>query len=120
MAEYDRARALALRLITRKGSAITVLEVQDAQPNMPQQPWRLGEPTLAEHASVAVFLDASELDINGVQEGQQAALIPAQGLALRLDAKYMIKRGSEVWEIEKLMFLKPGDQDILYTAVLKR
>lgn len=128
MAEYDAQIASALRLITKKGRAITLRRdggtvlVDAARPE-------LGfTASTTDYATVGVFLLFNSKEINGttVLEGDQTVLIPASGLAITPGVSDKLFDGSTVetttpvWKIAKVQTQKPGSQEIMHELQIRQ
>ena len=128
MAEYDAQIASALRLITKKGRAITLRRdggtvlVDAARPE-------LGfTASTTDHATVGVFLLFNTKEINGttVLEGDQTVLVPASGLTItpgvsdKLYDGATVETTTPVWKIAKVQTQKPGSQEIMHELQIRQ
>jgi hypothetical protein len=124
---HDNAVATALRLIRKHGRTITVTKGSDT-PTSAAQPWRGSDDeyttTLADsrvetkgvfvHPSSVSdfgFLETSEFSLH--KRGTKLCLVAASGLA-DLSSHEGIQDGDELWRIENIHVLKPGDTIIMY------
>ena len=145
MGEYDSARALALRLIKKKGRAsVTIKRVGEGTPSDPDRPWKpdggdAADVTLATGLH-AVFLDPVEA--RGSQ-GQFSFAVYLRGGADAVDSiapnatmiayfaaaemptgvtiepGHLVEQGGRRYSVLEVNELKPGEDAILYTVSLK-
>lgn len=145
MGEYDSARALALRLIKKKGrSGVTIKKVGEGTPSDPDRPWKPDGGT-AEDVTLAtglhgVFLDPVEA--RGSQ-GQFSFAVYLRGgsdavdsiapnathivyiaaaelpTGVTIEPGYLIEQGSRRYSVLEVNELKPGEDPILYTISVK-
>jgi hypothetical protein len=122
MAEYDSSRALALRLITKKGELSTIQRRADTVPDS-SEPWNR---TAAETAYQvrAVWLEAEigrELG-TVVEAGDQIVYVPASGLAITPAAAtdQIVRADGSRWSITHVRTLKPGAQLVMHELVVRQ
>jgi hypothetical protein len=121
MAQYDKAIALALKLITKYGTSIKVRRITDAVAD-PTKPWRVTGQTAVDATGVGVFLDYEQKAVDGetILRGDQKVLIAASGLTVAPAPKDRIVRGTEVWDVVSVQPLKPGDQIVMYEVQVRQ
>lgn len=125
--DYARAQALALKLITKNGKAITFQRL-DATPAEADKPWKgPGEPVVAAtfdtvavslpHASL-VDLGFNTVDDELMKRTEQVLLVP--GGATDLEAFTNTLEAGVRWRIEWVRTLKPATVTVLYAFGVKR
>ncbi|MEE8518140.1 MAG: hypothetical protein V3S98_03330 [Dehalococcoidia bacterium] len=121
MADFVALAATALRLITANGRAISIRKVTTAAPPDAAKPWEPGSESVADTATIGVFLDTERSFISGglIPTDQSILLIAADGLAVTPINKDRIVDGSDVWEITNVETLKPGAIVLLYELMVK-
>lgn len=124
MTEYTSARALALRLITKKGQPVTIKRFADPAPVDPDIPWRVGAGTLEEFHTVGLVLDFRPDQVEGYafQRGDKLCLIPAQGLntvLLDTDIVHLDATGED-WAIIQPSRIYPAAEDVLFQNYVRR
>ena len=121
MADFAALAATALRLITANGRAISIRKVTTAAPPDADKPWEPGSESVADTATIGVFLDTERSFITGelLPTDQSTLLIAADGLAVTPLNKDRIVDGSEIWEITNVATLQPGDTVLLYELMVK-
>lgn len=126
MGEYDSALAIALRLIKKKGRAVTLRQFSDAPVPDANRPWRVGQPTTTELSGYAVLLDfgsVGERYMPGteVQVGDKLVLMPASGLAATPQLRDVLVFGAEEpWAIVTVQTLEPGGVPVLHSMQVRR
>ena len=133
MAGYDGARALAARLISKKGRPASLERLRQAAPVGLDKPWRKGNSateTLGPFPAVFLNYSATTQDspfaqygMNvgklSVPEAREQVYLAASAVAVRpkpLDVVVDGRRRLDVLEVE---VLAPGDADILYVLYVK-
>lgn len=125
--DYARAQALALKLITKNGKAITFQRL-DATVADPNKPWKgAGEPTVAQsvntvavslpHASL-VDLGFNSVDDELLKRTEQVLLVP--GGATDLEPFTNVLDQGVRWGVTWVRTLKPADVTVLYAFGVKR
>lgn len=122
MGAYDSAIALAKRLITKKGAAISLRRYTDGTPADPAKPWQPGARTHVDYPTHGAFLEYQKNDIDGteVKAGDQQVYVAASDLAVAPAGSDVILRGSEVWTIKNISELKPADDPVLYVFQVRQ
>lgn len=84
MGEYDKARATALRLITKKANnkVCYVVRMNRGVSPDPSKPWRVGNPDYTSYPCVAVMFsyEVDRIERDQVLKTDRKVLIPASGL----------------------------------------
>jgi len=126
MAEYDKALALALRLITKKGRACSIRQAADPTVADADKPWRATKAAPTDIPAVCVLLPWGTmgdkyLPGTEVQVGDQLAFIPASGLTAGPELRDTLVFGSEKpWAVVARDVLAPDGVPILYTMQVRR
>lgn len=126
MGEYDSALALALRLIKKKGRAVTLRQFSDAPVPDVSKPWRVGQATPTDVPAHGVLLDfggVGEHYMPGteIQVGDKLVLMPASGLAVRPQLRDTLQFGAEEpWAIVTVQTLEPGGVAVLHSMQVRR
>jgi hypothetical protein len=122
VAQYDNARALALKLITKFGEISNIQRRADTIPDS-TEPWNR---TAAETAYQvrAVWLEAEiGRDLGTVVEaGDQIVYVPASGLAITPTAAtdQIVRADGSRWSITHVRTLKPGTQYVMHELVVRQ
>lgn len=122
MGGYTKARALALRLIGKKGRAIQVRRIENAAPAEPGKPWSKGRDS-SDHATTGVFLAYKQKRQEGasIKVADQEVLIPAADLDFVPTTKdKIIDTNGSVWNIVGVDPLQPGDEAVVFTVQVRR
>lgn len=128
MARFDRAIALANRLITKNGSTVVLRRYTDGAPPDPAKPWRVGAATTQDYSADVVFLPlGSENNVDGTENyvfdenthktQTRAYMAPKVSVRPRLTDR--IIDGSREWEIVDIRVLEPNGQDVLYELIVR-
>lgn len=124
MTEYTSARALALRLIGKKGQPVTIKRYADPAPADPAMPWRVGAGAVTEYPTVGIVLDFRPDQVEGYayQRGDKLCLIPAQGLSIvLLDTDIIhVDATDEDWAIIQPSRIYPANEDVLFQNYVRR
>lgn len=126
MGEYDSALNLALRLIQKKGRAVTLRQFSDAPVPDVNRPWRVGQPTSTDLPGYAVLLDfgsVGERYMPGteIQVGDKLVLMPAKDLAVTPQLRDVLVFGTEEpWAIVTVQTLEPGGVPVLHSIQVRR
>lgn len=126
MGEYDSALALALRLIKKKGRAVTLRQYGDAPVPDVNKPWRVGQATPTDLPAYGVLLDFGDMGEHympgtEVQVGDKLVLMPASGLAVRPQLRDTLQFGAEdPWAIVTVQTLEPGGVPVLHSMQVRR
>jgi hypothetical protein len=122
VAQYDNARALALRLITKFGELSTIQRRSDTIPDS-TEPWNR---TAAEtgYQVRAVWLEAElgrELG-TVVEAGDQIVYVAASGLAITPTAAtdQIVRADGTRFSITHVRQLKPGAQYVMFELVVRQ
>lgn len=125
MAEFDSSIALAKRLITKKGEAVTLRRFSEPTAN-PSKPWKPTSPSTASEDQTAVsmvFLNFDSLgreplqfeDGTQVKSGDKRVLVAALGLTFAPSLGQVILRGDgSKWLIKTCRALNPNGRDIVF------
>lgn len=128
MAEYDSARALAERLIAKKGRALSIRLVTDTAltPDPDPRPWQPPASQVAEAILnvKGVILDARRMFFEGtlIKIVEKKAYIAVQNTGaadVAISKKDVLVDGTREYRIETLELLAPGDQAVLYILELR-
>lgn len=128
MAEYDSARALAERLIDKKGRPLTLRKVTDTvdTPDADPRPWVPAASQVAEVSLTVrgVVLDAKRTFFDGslikiVDKLAYIAVKDTGAADITINKKDVITDGAREYRIEELELLAPGSQDVLYILGLR-
>lgn len=130
MGEYDSARALALRLIAKKGRAVLLVRFKDGAPSDSKTPWRPNESEKISYTVSAVIgsFGAERPDGRRRSVGDKLITIAASDPGLSPpDKPIMVPRehdaiefDGEVWMLLNVVEVSPGDQDVIYQALVRR
>lgn len=126
MGEYDSALALALKLIKKKGRAVTLRQFSDAPVGDVNKPWRVGQPTPTNLPAFAVLLDFGAIGEHympgtEVQVGDRLVLMPASDLAATPQLRDVLVFGAEEpWAIVTVQTLEPGGVPVLHSMQVRR
>lgn len=123
MTEYTRARALAKRLIQKKGRAVKIRVITNDAPADANKPWERGR-TPADFPVHAVFVKFETKPIQGtpVRAGDQEVLIYAEdGIDFIITVKdKLIDSDLSVWNIVHTEPLQPGGELVMQTIWVRR
>lgn len=127
MGRFDRAAALAQRLIDLNGESAT-LTVFASQPQDPDRPWLSGDSADAAVPVRAVFLNYNTQDAgrtyapgSEIHRDDRKVLIAAEGLTLDPSLQGNITRADgTVFRIVKIRVLDPAGQRILFELQARR
>lgn len=121
MAEYDNFVSLAKRLIDKKGRTITIRRNTSATPRDASKPWLGNTISYTDYTVKGVITGVGQkyIDDNLVRSGDQNAIIPASGLAIVPNLKDFVVDETFKFEIIKVDTLKPGEQVIMYSLILR-
>lgn len=119
---YDRTRATATRLLTKRGQPATIrvpaLAVSSGRPWAPSR----GAPV--DYRIQTVLLDYSQQDRDGtlVQQNDRRALFPAEGLPVITEAVELVldAESSLPYAVINLLPLNPGGTVLMYEAQVRR
>lgn len=126
MGEYDRAIALAKRLLKKKGAPVTVRSFSRPDDVDDDAPW---EPSPNDPTDVtvnAVFLDYEQKYIDGqtILAGDQNVYMPAydvNGVAFAPEVEGIVIRSTgDDWKIITLKPLNPAGDPVMYTLQVRQ
>lgn len=122
MARFDSAIALAKRLITKNGQAVTLRSFSAGAAPDPAKPWKPGTNTPVDQPAVAVFLGYEQRYVDGdtVRTGDQRVFVSASGLTSAPEVEGLVLRGSEQWKIVTIKPLNPNGQQIMYELQVRQ
>lgn len=125
--DYVKATALALKLIQKNGTAISVQKLSATAADA-TKPWKgAGTPTVDQSVNThGVFLphaSTQDLGVFGIDDEmmkrvEQVALVPGQ--ATDLSTFHQLTRGGVAYKIDWFRALKPADITVLYAFGVKR
>lgn len=125
MAEYDSARALATRLIAKKGRVLTVTKVfDDALPDS-DRPWdpadtKAATPPPVSVRGVIVPITRAKIDDTLVRVNDKIAYISAEAVDdFEITLKDTITIAGTVHRIVEITDISPGEQKVLYILQLR-
>lgn len=126
MAVHDWAVNLAKKLIDKHGREVTLVKSSSSEAQSGKrwrgsdEPFSGAEGTTA--TATAVFIDEVETDSEAtlVKRGEKSALVAHADLTPIVDISQYdaLRDGDNTWRIIEIVPLKPGNQDIMYTARL--
>lgn len=136
MPNYTKLAATAKRLIEKSGRDI-ILYKRSSTPADATKPWRgptdattatpPADPPTASTTVKAVFVEPSDSELGQLIEALELVkrrgsrfLVAATSTAVDLRQYEYIKDGDNIFSIEKVRFLKPGDVAILYDIEVKK
>lgn len=126
MAQYDRFRDTALRLITKYGEKIQYVQVLDGEA-VEGKSWIVTEPQKIVHTVSAVFFSSSGsakdlfrmMQGGDVQTGNEIAYLPTLNFTPSLKDILIRSDGKEI-RIESISPIKPNDEaSVLYKMELQ-
>lgn len=122
MARFDRAIALAKRLIAKNGQTVILRGFETTPGDDPDKPWKPGENVPRDQSIEAVFLDYEQRYIDGetIRTGDQRVFMPAEGLEVPPEQDGLIFRGTEAWKVVGIKPLNPNGQAILYEVQVRQ
>jgi hypothetical protein len=124
MAEYDSARALATKLIGKKGRLCNYQRRAVGTPADADKPWNPGPEDVEVVEVKAVFLNyiSRKIDGTSIRVGDKEVLISAMDLAnVEPTMKDTIEDGEGVvWRVINYENLTPGEQQVLYTIQVRK
>ena len=133
MGTYDGPRALAARLIAKKGRLARLERLADGAPPDPGKPWRKG-PSVSQAWGPfpAVFLEYTATSTDSpfaqygmsvgklsVPEASEQAYVAASALGERPAPSDRVLDGSRTLTVIQVEVLAPGDADVLYVLYVK-
>lgn len=125
MAEFDSAIALAKRLITKKGEAVTLRRFLEPTAN-PTKPWKPTEAAPASEDQTGVrmvFLDFDSIgreplqfeDGTQVKAGDKRLFVAALGLTFLPELDHTVVRGDgSKWTVKTRKSLNPNGRNIMF------
>lgn len=127
MADYTRAIASALRMITKYGQSVTLVKFADTTPDS-SQPWRTGAPTESTQTVFGVFQNYDLVSRGGsrhiqgelILAGDKKFLIAASGLTNPPTPKGEIRVSSIIWKIVSVEELAPSGTPIMYSLQVRQ
>jgi hypothetical protein len=140
MVDYVKLAATALKLIEKNGRAVTLVKLSEVPANA-SEPWKgpasasvsVGEPGALGAGKVGIeviacFVSFSDTDLaelfgpaNGVRRGQKTVFVAGDSVAPEeLRSFDRLIDGADVWSIESVDTLRPGDVSLLHYLVLTR
>lgn len=122
MARFDSAIALAKKLITKNGQAVTLRSFTATAGTDPDMPWKPGANAPVNQTIEAVFLDYEQRYIDGetIRAGDQRVYMPAEGLTTPPEVEGLVLRGSDPWKIISIKPLNPNGQAIMYELQVRQ
>lgn len=123
MAEYDSARALATRLIDKKGRPIVVTRVNDAALPDADRPWDPADAKTRSNITVRgviVPITRAKIDDTLVRVNDKIAYISAAAVNdFEISLKDTITIAGTVHRIVEITDISPGEQKVLYILQLR-
>lgn len=125
MARFDKAIALAERLIAKNGQDVTLRGFTAGAPPDPNKPWEPGTNTPGDQTIKAVFIGYEQKYIDGetVRTGDQQVFMPAndnEGDPAFVEIEGLVLRGAEVWKIISAKPLNPNGQLIMFELQVRQ
>ena len=120
MPEYDKAIALAKRLIDKKGRIVTVFQRETAASDS-DKPWDVDEVQRLTFDAKAVAFPVESKYVDGTN----VLITDKQMFLAAVDASFAITPQCKVRDkgydnqVIKVEALEPGDQAVLYTVVMR-
>lgn len=120
MAEYDKAIALAKRLIDKKGRTVTVLRRETAA-NDPDEPWEVDEvQRLKFDAKAVVFpVESRYVDNDTVRVTDKQMYLAAADAEFPITPECKVRDKGYDLQVIRVDVLEPGDQAVLYTVIVR-
>lgn len=122
MGQYDKALALALRLITKKGRPVTIRRVINVTADA-TKPWKKTGSTNEDHATVAVEIPfASEIP-EGVKRTRddKKFIVAASGLEIDLTpSDFLVDQDGTVYSIQNPIPVRPGDATVIWDVMVRK
>lgn len=126
--DYEELLAVTLELITDTGRAITI-EKLSAEAQDEEKPWRgvgTDGPTVESSVdTVGTFVPASGMDLGQIVKDkellkrvEQVVLVPGNEEPIELYTR--IVDAGDLWKVDWVQVLKPGDTVMLYAFGIKR
>ena len=115
---YDSLAATALRQIQEKGRPITL-----RLPGIvfdPQTGATVESNTDVKTSAFFTAFKAGQIDGSAIQRGDQRLLIAAEGLGAVPTTAHQVIDGEEVWQVQDVETVQPGDTVILYKLLVRR
>lgn len=90
------------------------------------EPWKPGTPKVIEFPTFGLFTRHQEKYSKGseIHVGDQVVLVPAKGLTINPNLNGELIRdpdgAAEIWKIVKIVALKPGNQEIMFTMKVEQ
>ena len=123
MAEYDNARALATRLIAKKGRPIVVTKVNDAALPDADRPWDPADAQTKSNVTVRgviVPITRAKIDDTLVRINDKIAYVSAAAVDdFEISLKDTITISGTVHRIVEITDISPGEQKVLYILQLR-
>lgn len=123
MAEYDSVRALATRLIAKKGKTITLNQVTDDTLPEAGRPWDPADDKVVVPVNVKgviVPITRAKIDDTLVRVNDKIAYISAQAVEdFEIGLKDTITISGTVHRIIEITDISPGDQKVLFVLQLR-
>lgn len=130
MAEYTSAVALAKRLLTKKGDAVTVSAVHTTTPADPLRPWAGPTTSANSFNTFGVFVDPRNSEDNfdfaekmnyrsPIRRTDLHVFIPASDCTFVPAQGNRVTRGSLIYNVVTVSPVKPGPTPIAYILQLQ-
>jgi hypothetical protein len=122
VADYDKLLATARRLIEENGRTLT-LRKPSTTPQDATKPWRgpaSGSETSEDVTGVVVGLALTEETRDLIQRGYKQALVAPPETETDLKGYKTLVDGEEVWHVESVQVVKPGDVALLYKFTIRK
>ena len=122
MARFDRAIALAKRLISKNGEIVTLRTYAQGDSES-DSPWKRAENIPDDQPIEAVFLDYERTYIDGqaIKQGDQMVLMPSEGLTeAPVEDSIVIRGEDQNWKVVSVKPLNPNGQVIMYELQVRQ
>jgi hypothetical protein len=123
MVDYAALAATAKRLIDENGRDVTLTR-KDRTPVDPAKPWRAGgttDTTIGPFRAVVVPYTEEEMGGTLIKRGDRQALVSGLDGSTNLVEQYnTLTDGSDIWKIEAVDIINPGDTRVVYTLQLRK
>lgn len=120
MAEYNKAIALAKRLIDKKGRIVTVFQRETA-PSDSDEPWDVDEVQRRTFDAKAVVFPVETKYVDGttVLVTDKQMFIAAADAQFAIAPQCKVRDKGYDSQVIRVEVLEPGDQAVLYTVILR-
>ena len=120
MAEYDKAIALAKRLIDKKGRTVTLMLSENAASDE-GKPWEVNEVQRrsVDVKAVLVPIESKYVDGTTVMVTDKQMYLAAADVTFPITPQAKVRDKGYDNQVIKVETLEPGDQVVLYTVIIR-